>query len=69
MAEVELTAVDAVEVTIVMDLYLDLLMASQEGVRRFPVAYDWFERDELLGEHGFSALIRVTRDGGTQSIL
>ncbi|TMK53915.1 MAG: MBL fold metallo-hydrolase [Actinobacteria bacterium] len=69
MPEVKLTAVDAVEVTIVMDLYLDLLMAGQEGVRRFPIAYDWFERDKLLAEHGFSALIRVTRNGETQSIL
>ncbi|HYR62705.1 MAG TPA: MBL fold metallo-hydrolase, partial [Actinomycetota bacterium] len=69
MPEVELKAVDAIEVTIVMDLYLDLLMAGQEGVRRFPVAYDWFERDNLVAEHGFSALIRVTRNGETQSIL
>ena len=58
MPEVELQAVDAVEVTIVMDLFLDILMAGQEGVRRFPIAYDWLERDNLLAEHGFSALIR-----------
>src|SRR5437588_12479988 len=69
MPEVELTAVDAIEVTIVMDLYLDILMAGQEGVRRFPLAYDGFERDSLLAEHGFSALIRVTRNGETHSIL
>jgi 7,8-dihydropterin-6-yl-methyl-4-(beta-D-ribofuranosyl)aminobenzene 5'-phosphate synthase len=69
MPEVPLMAVDAVEVTIVIDLYLDLLMAGQEGVRRLPLAYDWSERDNLLAEHGFSALIRVTRNGQTQSIL
>src|SRR5438105_437396 len=69
MPEVQLRVVDAVEVTIVIDLYLDLLMAGQEGVRRFPLAYDWVERDKLLAEHGFSALIRVTGDGQTQSIL
>ena len=67
--EVDLEAVDAVEITIVMDLFLDMLMAGQEGVRRFPLAYDAFERDALLAEHGFSALIRVTRNGKTQSIL
>ena len=69
MPEVVLQAVDSVEVTIVMDLFLDVLMAGQEGVRRFPLAYDGFERDSLLAEHGFSALIRVTRNGTTQSIL
>jgi 7,8-dihydropterin-6-yl-methyl-4-(beta-D-ribofuranosyl)aminobenzene 5'-phosphate synthase len=69
MAEVELAAVDAVEVTIVMDLFLDLLIAGQEGVRRFPMAYDALDRDALLAEHGFSALIRVTRNGTTNSIL
>ena len=69
MPEVQLKAVDAVEVTIVMDLYLDLLMASQEGVTRFPMAYDWFDRDKLLAEHGFSALIRVIHGGNAQSIL
>lgn len=69
MPEVALEAVDAVEVTIVMDLFLDMLMASQEGVRRFPLAYDALERDALVAEHGFSTMIRVTRSGTTQSLL
>jgi 7,8-dihydropterin-6-yl-methyl-4-(beta-D-ribofuranosyl)aminobenzene 5'-phosphate synthase len=69
MPEVDLKAVDAVEITIVMDLFLDMLMAGQEGVRRFPIGYDAFERDALVAEHGFSTLIRVTRDATTHSIL
>ena len=69
MPEVDLEPVDAVEVTIVMDLYLDMLIAGQEGVRRFPLAYDALDRAALVAEHGFSAFIRVTRNGTTQSIL
>jgi 7,8-dihydropterin-6-yl-methyl-4-(beta-D-ribofuranosyl)aminobenzene 5'-phosphate synthase len=69
MAEVTLQPVDAVEVTIVMDLYVDLLMAGQEGVVRVPMAYDQFERGALLAEHGFSALVRVSVGGTTQSVL
>jgi hypothetical protein len=38
---VELEPVDAVEVTLVVDNYLDILMAGVEGVRRFPLAYDF----------------------------
>ncbi|HEY6379134.1 MAG TPA: MBL fold metallo-hydrolase [Candidatus Dormibacteraeota bacterium] len=66
---VELKQVDSVEVTIVMDLYLDILMASAENVRRFALAYDWADRDNLLAEHGFSALLTVDVEGDRQSIL
>jgi 7,8-dihydropterin-6-yl-methyl-4-(beta-D-ribofuranosyl)aminobenzene 5'-phosphate synthase len=69
MPEVSLQAVDAVEVTIVMDLSLDLLMAGQPGVRRYVPPYELIEHDSLVAEHGFSTLIRVTRNGTTQSVL
>ncbi len=68
-ASMSLKPVDAVEVTIVMDLYLDVLMAGAEGVRRFPLAYDWSERDCLVAEHGFSALVTVEVDGRRSSVL
>ncbi len=64
-----LKRVDAVDVTIVMDLYLDLLIAGAEDVRRFSLAYDWADRDNLLAEHGFSALVSVESDGRRTSIL
>lgn len=60
---------DAVEVTIVLDNYLDVLMAGAEGVRRFPLAYDWVDRDSLLAEHGFSALVSVEMGGSRSSLL
>jgi hypothetical protein len=37
---VGLEPVDAVEVTLVVDNFVDILMAGAEGVRRFPLAYD-----------------------------
>jgi 7,8-dihydropterin-6-yl-methyl-4-(beta-D-ribofuranosyl)aminobenzene 5'-phosphate synthase len=66
---VTLAPVDAVEVTLVMDLSLDILMSGQEGVQRFKLAYDWSDHDSLLAEHGFSALITVESEGRRQSVL
>ncbi len=69
MTLVQVKPVDAVEVTIVMDLYLDILMAGSAGVQRFKLAYDWSERDNLLAEHGFSALVTVQLNGRRQAVL
>jgi 7,8-dihydropterin-6-yl-methyl-4-(beta-D-ribofuranosyl)aminobenzene 5'-phosphate synthase len=66
---VELQPVDAVEVTIVMDNFVDVLMAGADGVRRFPLAYDAFERAQLVAEHGFSALVTVEAGGQRSSVL
>ena len=53
-----LEPVDRAEVTIVVDNFVDLLMAGTGGVRRYLVA-DFGGRDQLIAEHGFSALITV----------
>ncbi len=66
---ISLRPVDAVEVTVIVDNQVDVLMAGQEGVRRFPLAYDTLDRDGLVAEHGFSALISVEVDGTRQSVL
>jgi 7,8-dihydropterin-6-yl-methyl-4-(beta-D-ribofuranosyl)aminobenzene 5'-phosphate synthase len=66
---VKLEPVDAVEVTLVVDNFVDVLLAGSEGVRRFPLAYDFFHRDQLVAEHGFSALVTVVADGRRSSIL
>ena len=66
---VELQPVDAVEVTLVVDNYVDILMAGAEGVRRFPLAYDLFDHQQLVAEHGFSALVTVEVGGSRSSIL
>ena len=66
---VQLEQVDAVEVTPVVDNVVDILMAGAEGVRRFPLAYDWADREQLVAEHGFSALITVEARGQRSSVL
>ena len=66
---VELEPVDAVEVTVVVDNFVDILMAGAEGVRRYPLAYDFSDRQQLVAEHGFSALVTVEAGGRRSSIL
>jgi 7,8-dihydropterin-6-yl-methyl-4-(beta-D-ribofuranosyl)aminobenzene 5'-phosphate synthase len=38
-------------------------------VRRFPLAYDFSDGDQLVAEHGFSALVTVVSGGSRSSIL
>jgi 7,8-dihydropterin-6-yl-methyl-4-(beta-D-ribofuranosyl)aminobenzene 5'-phosphate synthase len=66
---VALQPVDAVEITLVVDNYVDVLAAGAEGVRRFPLAYDAFDGDQLVAEHGFSALVTVESGGSRSSVL
>jgi 7,8-dihydropterin-6-yl-methyl-4-(beta-D-ribofuranosyl)aminobenzene 5'-phosphate synthase len=66
---VNLQPVDAAEVTLVVDTYVDYLLAGQEGVQRFPLAYDWADHDQLIAEQGFSALVTVERGGARTSVL
>ena len=53
-----LEVVDGVEVTIVVDNFVDVLMAGAEDVHRY-LAYDFADRDQLVAEHGFSVLVTV----------
>jgi 7,8-dihydropterin-6-yl-methyl-4-(beta-D-ribofuranosyl)aminobenzene 5'-phosphate synthase len=62
-----LEAVDGVDVTIVVDNFVDVLMAGAEGVHRY-LACDFADRDQLVAEHGFSALVTV-RSGHERSPL
>ena len=54
--------------TIVLDNFVDVLMASTDGVHRYN-ATDWGSRDQLVAEHGFSALVTVEVDGRRSSVL
>jgi 7,8-dihydropterin-6-yl-methyl-4-(beta-D-ribofuranosyl)aminobenzene 5'-phosphate synthase len=64
-----LIPVDAADVTILVDNYVDVLAASSEVARRAPLAWDWSEREQLRAEHGYSLLLTVHRDGRNHSIL
>ena len=63
-----LEPVDRAEVTIVVDNFVDVLMSGSEGVRRY-VAIDWGDRDQLIAEHGFSALVTIESGGRRSSVL
>jgi 7,8-dihydropterin-6-yl-methyl-4-(beta-D-ribofuranosyl)aminobenzene 5'-phosphate synthase len=63
-----LAPVDRVEVTVVIDNFLDLLMAGEEGVARYQ-ARDLGAAEQLVAEHGFSALVSVERDGNRSTVL
>lgn len=64
-----LRPVDAVEITIVMDNTIDLLLPPGEGVARPVLGYDALEREQLVAEHGFSAIVTVLDGGRRSSIL
>jgi len=63
-----LKAVDRVEITVVVDNYLDLLMAGEEGVARYQTR-DFGSSEQLVAEHGFSALVSVEHDADRRSVL
>jgi len=65
---IRLQPVDRAEVVIVVDNFVDLLMADSEGVRRY-IAPDFGDRDQLIAEHGFSALITVESHDRRMSVL
>jgi 7,8-dihydropterin-6-yl-methyl-4-(beta-D-ribofuranosyl)aminobenzene 5'-phosphate synthase len=63
-----LAPVDRVEVTVVIDNFLDVLMAGGPGVVRYR-AQDFGATEQLVAEHGFSALVSVEREGGRRTVL
>ena len=63
-----LALVDRVEVTVVIDNFLDVLMAGEEGVARYQ-ARDFGAAEQLVAEHGFSALVSVERGGDRSTVL
>ena len=67
--DLKLKPVDAVEVTIILDTFVDILMANLDGVQRFKLAYDWSERENLVAEHGFSILITLEVAGSRTAVL
>jgi 7,8-dihydropterin-6-yl-methyl-4-(beta-D-ribofuranosyl)aminobenzene 5'-phosphate synthase len=66
---VTLIPVDAVDVTILVDNFIDILLPSTDVARRVPFVWNWSEREQLIAEHGYSAVITVYRDGRSESIL
>jgi 7,8-dihydropterin-6-yl-methyl-4-(beta-D-ribofuranosyl)aminobenzene 5'-phosphate synthase len=61
--------VDRVEITTLVDNIIDLLLESNDHVKRAPRLRDGKPTQPLLAEHGFSALVRVTDGTETHTIL
>ena len=84
MVRVELAPVDRVEITVLMDNVTDPLLVDQEAVARvnwpkallgrLPMAAsrvspDTGVPDALIAEPGFSALVRIEKDGRKRTLL
>ena len=66
---VTLIPVDALDVTILVDNFIDILLPSTEVAQRMPFVWNWSEREQLIAEHGYSTVITVHHDGRSESIL
>ena len=69
MEQATLQPVDEADVTVVVDTFVDILLAGSEVARRAPLAYDWSERDPLRAEHGYALLLSIRQGGRRQSLL
>lgn len=67
--QITLKSADRVEITTIMDNSLDLGIAGNEFVKRLPLQTDAFSNPLPIAEHGFSALVDITRGGVTRRIL
>ena len=64
---VGLQPVDAVEVTLVVDNFVDILAAGAEGVNPVPAGLRLLRPQQLVAEHGFSALVTVESGRASQT--
>ena len=70
-AQIPLEPVDAADVTVLVDNFVDALLPNSEVAQRPRVAYDMLERgrEQLIAEHGLSLLLSVERDGHSDSLV
>ena len=67
---VSLKMVDRVEVTTLMDNYVDLLLPSNDKIIRPPLAKEGnINADTFLAEHGLSLLVTVFQNGQKHTVL
>lgn len=55
--------------TILVENSIDILMAGSERVKRAPLHRDWTQREQLIAEHGYSALLTIKEAGTTRKML
>jgi 7,8-dihydropterin-6-yl-methyl-4-(beta-D-ribofuranosyl)aminobenzene 5'-phosphate synthase len=69
MAHIQLQAADSIEIITIMDNVFDMLLAGSDHIKRFPLHTDVFHHPLPIAEHGFSALVKITRGGTTRKLL
>jgi len=68
---VTLQAVDRLEITVLMDNSIDVFLPGSEEVQRAQLSTDlpWGERQALIAEHGYAALVRVQAGERSATLL
>jgi len=68
---VTLQAVDRLEITVLVDNSIDVFLPGTEEVQRAPLPADlpWGERQALIAEHGYGALVRVQAGERSATLL
>jgi 7,8-dihydropterin-6-yl-methyl-4-(beta-D-ribofuranosyl)aminobenzene 5'-phosphate synthase len=66
---VPLQPVDRVDVTVVVDLSVDLLLPSSGPAQRPGIRDDWASRDQLRAEHGYALLVTTERGGERHTVI
>ena len=69
LEQATLEPVEAAEVTVVVDNFVDMLLLDDRVARRPHRREDAFERPALRAEHGYSLLLTVTTAGGERSSI
>jgi 7,8-dihydropterin-6-yl-methyl-4-(beta-D-ribofuranosyl)aminobenzene 5'-phosphate synthase len=69
MEQANLQPVDSAEVTILVDTFVDILLASSDVARRAPLRHDWSAGDQLRAEHGYAIVLTVQVGEQRQSVL
>ncbi len=69
MERASLVPVDAADVTILVDNFVDVNLPSTEVANRAARPYDWAERPPLRAEHGYALLLTVSRGDTRRSVL
>ncbi len=66
---ISLPEIDQARVTVIMDNFVDILMAGTEIAQRFPLTENWADKVLPLAEHGFSALIQARNGDKSGTVL
>ncbi|HTY54902.1 MAG TPA: MBL fold metallo-hydrolase, partial [Candidatus Binataceae bacterium] len=64
-----LKEVDRVEITTVLDNFIDVLLPGSETVKRVSLGANWVTKKTLIAEHGFAAIVKVSAGNSGDSIL